>query len=454
MNTYILENKDNQYKNETYDPILEYDTVAPDDFVHAPAPDLYFKYSITDPITGEPLIDSETNLASTDFIAYSVEYEGEYCWTYNVYREEVEGLTTDYPELVNTWAPANAQNQFPQSYEQTWDFWVESYERDLDNGDLRFTCDIQTTYPTVRMNYDFDTGEYVVEEKPPFNVALSENIELYINDKYYGEVAPRMSNMFYTFNSDTFTFDYNERMKEPFEFTFTLDEDELGDEDIELQINSIKYLDDDISQSGDYNISRATDQTEQVVLSTDQTTMYNLQFENENSSKEVSIPYSWYLGQPIKYETFTFEKLFTNKYEYPTTTTDLLKVSYDNEVTNTFPQTDTEFIATVDIEGYPQTDFKVKKRFEGNDAILYIDEQMYYDYDEQQVKVGTSGGKYIDETGLILPWDDIVSGTITFTMVVHSYQDYTFNFNLQIGNSKKLRGDDGKYEVREVTNED
>lgn len=448
-------NQKNNYDQymESYIPEVEFYSYVPDDLMYAPAPDLWFKYSIKDPLTGGPLLDQRTNLVATDFIAYSVEYEGEYYWTYNVYMEEVDGYEPIKPEFANKWSPADSMNQFPQSFLNTWDVNIESYERNLNNGDLTVLTSFQTTYPFLSLDYDLNTNTYEVYESPSYGITGMDEARLRVNGnsiKYY------KPNRYYLFYDTTYfpelIVEYNEHAKEKHYFEFVVPNEEINNEDVEIKFTDTKILNRNpsIGNEDTANLLNYKPQIQKALIPINDNNAYNIKFNTSSNIKEVKIPYFWLNGEPNKYETFKFEKLFKNSYDYPTTTKDLLKVTYKADEEKLFPDIIESTSATVNIDGYPKDEFVLKKKYQNNSIIFYIDEQMYYDYENENVELGYSSDGFINENGLVLPWDDKVSGTINFSFESETYQKYNFNIELKIGNENYLRGSNGKYEIVEV----
>ncbi len=453
MNNLYNEQQEILSTPEKEKPELTFESYIPDDFLYAPEPDMWFRYSITDPVTGGPLLDSTTNLYATDFIAYSVEYEGEYYWTYNVYREEVPGLEPEEDSLymIDTYTPANSKILFPQSFEGAWNVNVESFERDLHDGDLSVTMSVQTEYPHLVIDsFDFDTGEYTVSEAPPYDLYLNETIYVFANNELVFEFYSYKEYLFYEILFP-FEIKYDESRKGKHEFTFDVDYSLFEDEDLELRFESYKtpeYSHPDIDD--EYVLVDSINQTERFVIPTNQETDFNISFEGTSLNKTVSIPYSWESGENNKWENFTFNKLFSNSYKYPTTTKDLIEVSYDSGDTSVFPENQLTSEATIKLDDGREFNLPIKKRYDGDKVVFYIDENMYYDYEQEKVFIGTSDGKFENEKGIVMPWDEVISGEIIFTFKVQSYKDYTFNFILEISDTNKLRGDNAKYEIEEI----
>lgn len=446
------QNKD-QREDNVFLPLIEFDSYIPDDFLHAPAPDMWYTYSVTDPVTGEYLFDPTANLLATDFIAYSVEYEGEYYWTYNVYYEEVEGVTPapGKEDLIGTYSPINNKMLLPQSMGESWDINVESVERDLSSGDVNVGMTIQTTFPTITISdFDLETGDYTVEERPSYYLGINEVFFVYANNNLILNQPLSLDYLFYDVTNllpPELTF--VEERKGVYDFNINVDYSLIQDDELELKIVS-KKAPKYIKPHDEYYIADSAEQVERFVIPTDQDSIYNVTFNGTDMNKTISIPYYWE-GEEKKWERFTFEKQFDNYYKYPTTTKDLLRVSYTDGVNNSFPDNEITSTLKIDIANYPIDEIELKKRYEGNDVIFYVDENMYYDYESETVVKGISeDGKFTNEKGIVLSWDEILNGELKFTFTATTYKDYTFNASLKIGNTNKLRGDDGKYEIEEV----
>ncbi len=453
---YIKNEKQIEYNEmpEAKDPVLSFESYVPDDFLYAPEPDIWYRYSISDPVTGGYIIDPTTNLYATDFIAYSVEYEDEFYWTYNVYREEVPGLEPKEgcEDLIDTYAPAETMMLLPQSMGNSWDVKIESYERDLNTGDLDIVASYKTEYPTLVIeNFDYVTHDYNVVERPPFDIYVDEGVYVYVNDEMVAHEYLYYSHLFYKIISlYPNEYEYDDSRKERHEAKLHVDYSLIEDDNLDLKIIFEKhpyYYEADGDDS--YLIADSTRQTERFVIPTNQDSTYNVNFEGTALNETISVPYSWE-DTDNKWEDFKFEKLFENVYEFPTTTKDLLKVTYSDGYTNTLPDNSIDSTATINIDEYPISEVEVKKRYEGDSVIFYIDEPMYYDYENEEVTQGTSSEKFENEKGLVMSWDKITEGEIEFTFSMTTYKTYTFNVSLRMGNSHKLRGDGGMYEIEEV----
>lgn len=439
---------------EEVTPILSFESYVPDDFIYAPEPDIWYRYSITDPITGGPIVDPSTNLYATDFIAYSVEYEGEYYWTYNVYREEVDGSDPleGSEELIDKYAPAESKILLPQSMGDTWNIEIESMERDLESGDIEVGVSFQTTYPFIEIaNYDLNTKEYDVIKSPSYDIGIKENYYIYANDELISDGSLFKEYLFYDIVS-VFPpeVEFDEESTKKHEVKFDIDYSLIDDKELELKIVSKKIPNYVYPLEGDYVLVDSTQQVERFVLPTNQDSLYNVSFDGTTTNETISIPYSWDGGENNKWEQFRFEKLFENTYKYPTTTKDLLMVSYTDGYTNEFPDNEIKTDLSIEIEDYPIETLPLKKRYDGDHLIFYVDENMYYDYQNEEIIIGESNGKFENEKGLVLPWDKITNGNLNISFSVKTYKEYTFNVQMKIGNLNKLRGDGGKYEIEEV----
>lgn len=443
----------NSKEQKEYLPILEFDSYIPDDFLHAPTSDIWFSYHIKDPITGEDLIDPTTNLQASNFVAYSVEYNGEYYWTYNVYYEEVDGLTPTpgSEDLIDKFSPVKSKIFLPQSMGESWNINVESVERNLSNGDIDLGLTIQTTYPTLMIDdYNINTGEYSVVERPSYDIDINENFYIYANNNLIFEQGLTLEYLFYELTS-MFPpeISFIEERKGVYDFELNIDYSLIQDDELELKIISEKtpsY----IEVNDEYLLADSADQTERFVIPTNQESFYNITFNGSSMNKTISIPYYWE-GVEKKWESFTFDKLFENYYKYPTTTKDLLRVSYSDGVNTTFPDNEISSTLKINIENYPVKEMQLKKRYEGNDVIFYVDDDMHYDYENEVVVNGVSDNeKFTNEKGIVLSWDEVLNGEIEFTFTATTYKEYMFDVKLKIGNTNKLRGNGGLYEIEEI----
>ncbi len=436
-------------------PEVTFDSYVPDDFIYAPEPDMWFRYSVKDPITGEPIRDPENGLYATDFIGYSVEYGDECYWTYNVYRESLYG---DEAKAGDEWmdgiySPGESKAVLPQSFLGYWNFEIESLERDVENGDIEMTMSIQTLYTTIEIT-DYGTGnhDYVVEELPPIDLYINEAILIYVNGELLSSEFYFKEYLFYEIVSfNPFEMRFVEERKDKLFFSIDLDYETFGEQDLEvLFLTEPTRKQVDSNSSGvDYLMPDSAIQQERKFVPISDNNNYEVSF-GTGLQNEILIPYLWN-GEYEKWEVITFEKLFTNKYKYPTTTKDLLKISYTDGYTNDFPESELESEALISIDGKDDIVIPISKRYEDDGVIIYTNQVMYYDYIEKTIKLGTSNGEFEDEQGIVMPWDEVVNGTIEFDFKIKTYKEYNFNITLKISDENKLRGKDGKYEIVEVS---
>ncbi len=429
----------------------------PSNFLHAEDEGLYFRYEIRDPVTGGYMYDENTGLYSTNYLAYSIEYEGDYYWTYNVYREVLD--SEDYSDKwVDKWLPANSIEQFPQTYFHAWDVGIEEIERNPSTGDLKVWLSEESLYtPFVLTSFDYETGDYEVELDPP-KLDMREDIQIKLNDKIImngeSEYFERdLNNLFWdpgetaASSDDIFTMEHANKHTQ----LFNLENEYINGEDTIITVSYYPKSDNKPSPDSDYKYEIRTDESSDLLIPTGKSREYDITFSDDLDSKKIYIPTHWVGGEVTEMSEFKFDKLFANKYIYPDVITrDLISMEYGDGITNVFPMNGMSLYATLYMDGYDKVDLKIDKRLEGGIGVVYIDEITYYDYQNEKVVFGTSNGTYEDCQGLVLPWDEVSNGKIELTVITNTYDDYKFNFELKIGSANKLRGPGGKYEIRRI----
>ncbi len=485
---YFKQYNDNLIKdkeNSEVLPNIEFLDYMPDDFVKAPAPDLIFHYAITTP-DGEYLWDQSYLTPTVDFIGYSIEDDGEYYWTYSTksivpnFGEIKDWHASDWNQPWEMpfydgeyYLPIVHEYLLPQTYLGKWKFTIESIERNLINNDIDFIFRVDNNYPKHNIIVNPKTGERTIINKPSPYFTLFESDSIIVDGETIEEKPYFLDpEMFYDADDITGDLAFKPNKDNYGEFEYTLSHEKVG-EKINIEFIS-KYsegvqdwrrygessYEDEVygeydwyePDDKDYLIINEADQITKVEIDPSVNTTYNINFINDNS-KQIKVPYAMYMGSPSKSEVFTFTKLFENSYEYPTTTTDLLRLDYTDGANTSIAHMDDGINATYSINNVRGNVLPIKKRKEGNSIIFYVDEAMYYDKDNEAVILGEAANDendYINEKGIVLPWDEPSSGTIEFTVNLNTYQDYTFNFELKIGSKNPLRGKDGKYEVKEI----
>ncbi len=449
----LIEQQPNIY-NKSYTaniPNLEFESYIPDDFFYAPDEGLSFKYMITSPLNGDYIDDINYGGTVIDYMAYSIEKDGKYYWTYNVYEVPNSETPPENMSLMNKWLPAMWYWQLPQSYQSggEWDFWIDSALRNPNNGSLDISIGYKTNYPIYAI---------VGNTSNIYNVH-----PLFITPDIYAEISGDYikSNMFLFKDSTNFQlfykmkfsggsiyleeiFDYDGQNKIDINIPWSVYEGNKVNLAIKISKDNRIY-----NIEGEDNIVWPNDEiTYQLSIPGVYDVEYDVYFDKDEVVK-IEIPYSYSDGEYVGNETYSFQQLFDSKYKYPTTTRDLLKVDYEGMGTNIIPSYLTSPKAKVKINNYPEFEVNLKTRLESDSLIIYSDQEMFYDYDNESIVLGISSGKYENENGIVLPWDQISSGTITFTFETESLSTNTFNIKLNIGNTNKLRGVGGKYEVIE-----
>ncbi|NQX83426.1 MAG: hypothetical protein HRS50_01770 [Mycoplasmataceae bacterium] len=165
---------------------------------------------------------------------------------------------------------------------------------------------------------------------------------------------------------------------------------------------------------------------------------------------------------PIKYdgesneysfEEINLEKKFDDKFNYPTTINNLVDFYYDDNTTEFIPANIIIDYSIIEMVGYYDEELVIDVFHKENKYQFLNNTPMYYDEEINQVKKGNSGGKYLDEKGIVLPWDiSNNEGVIKFNIKFKTYYNYKINLTLKIGNILSLRGEEGRFEFIEVNN--
>ncbi|BDU67568.1 MAG: hypothetical protein TYPL_2210 [Candidatus Tyloplasma litorale] len=370
----------------------------PDDFIYAPNKNLSYDFNVLDSLGNEIF-------SNYDFHGYSIEYEGEFYWVN--YIEDENGNI--YPDifLIN-----------PIYNLARWNLNIKSITRDLKNDKMIIEYNIQP------LRHFFLVGgnenDLKIYDAIPYYL---DSINIYWNSK----------RIFYWY----FNIYYNQAKPDGYSRSYEVTgEDVYKDNTLTLVAKS------DFNFNINGNKNYVKDYTQTIFIDSGINMYYDIEFIDDES---VIIENPYLYNEETKTEKITFTKLFNNTYEYPQTTVDLLKLEYSDDDLSILPILNSSFYeAKININGYENNDIKIKVREENNSYIFYVDDQMYYDQSECIVKDGVTD-KYINENGIVLPWDESSSGKITFTFDLYAHQPYEFNINLNIGSNNSLRGENGKY---------
>lgn len=484
-----LEEVDGQYLSYSLDEGYN----IPDNFFYAEDENLMFEYNVKDPYTGENVRieiedDDEEGVFHTfyvtDFLGYSIEFEGEYYWTYSVHYSETPE-DTEFDGTNTYWTTSDMEEwMVPTSVYGYWDLDVAEYESNLydDGGTAKLNFQVQAPFLRVKEFYisDGEIVDYKISRKPPTYYTIDDSFKIYINDVQVPTSRLKINNEWVTeseltlYNSvgiagdeisniDGETFipaDPDLMAVKEIEIELTQEEIENG---AEIRVESTPSQNKFYTQiqNGDYTYDQYRETDKKVWLSYEVENSYDVDFRN-STTEVITIPYHWKDGEEYEFEKFTFNKLFENKYEYPQTTKDLLSIEYSkgSKTNLEVPDMNTKVEATLNIDDQDPIDLNVKYKLGDstniNEVLFYIDETSYYDYENQELVIGESQGKYDDKDGLMLPWDTIVTGTIDFEIQTYDEEGevkYTFDTSLPIGNEKELRGVGGKYTIEEMTHE-
>ncbi len=460
---YLIEKNENLNKENVenysfeYDlPVVEFESYIPNDFVYAPSPGMSYKYSIKNP-SGYNLYDTVKGLEVDDYMAYSViGGDGECYWTYYVHYSGSQTPNPGYEEYKDAWVPAHSEFYFPQTFIEPMVFELKSAQRGLLTQEFIMDVYFRANYPPANIyEYPMGSGDYYLDNNYPYFINLLSSSEVKVNNSLFSD---------FSWDADWEGFMY-------FKFAFGKDEKSIvmkpvdffyGDNTIHVRVPKEEHGGDKFKLTLETNYDTSYKDTingglvtslKQVnydlIVPLGEYSYYSMNFDDDNLVSEVKIPYA-YNESGLKNEVYTFEKLFVNSYDYPTTTKDLLKISYSDGYSNELPDIDIDDTATLKINGYPEMEINIIERIKDNSLIISAEENMYYDYENEEVVFGLSSGKFENEVGIVLPWDEKVSGTIEFNIVSNTNVPRTFNFKLEIGSNNTLRGPGGKYEIREV----
>ncbi|NOQ50220.1 MAG: hypothetical protein GQ557_00950 [Mycoplasmataceae bacterium] len=188
-------------------------------------------------------------------------------------------------------------------------------------------------------------------------------------------------------------------------------------------------------------------ETEKYLISNNRSSEYQIDFTSGLSTKVV-LPIGIRNDQ-IEYETFTFEKLFSNDINSPQELDQLLKITYNDPMNQLSPSLINVIDAEVSFEhGYNQNYYFETKITspELNTFIISVDDNFYYNESSRTVFQGESA-QYDSTNSVIIPWDYANnSGEINLTIEISTYDDLVFNFALPISNELSLSGEtDSKY---------
>ncbi len=454
---------------EAYLPRVIFDDYKPDDLYYAPGPGLEFTYRIVDK-DGNNVPDPWVAADIEAFRARSYEDNGEYYWMYETYKvpheftkDENMRIPENSEHYWNRWASSFAEITYPQSYLKKYNIELNSFTRLIESensgeGGILVKGEINHNFNAYRNIYDPETREWKEGLYGNNKIDNYDTLSAYVNDTLIYEEELSIDSLYHYNKIETSkarpNYVFNPHLVEPNKFEFIIPEEEAFDQ-IVLEFASVSPPRQDMTIYNGDNIYESAPQSSVYVISADQPSTYNIDFMFDQYISTVEIPYDFYMGIPLNSEVFTMTKLFENQYKYPTTTNDLIKLDYQRGVSQQPPViTDTIISAELDIPGVEPTSIEVKKRYEGNSVIFYVDENMYYDDESELVYIGKTEDGPINEKGLVLPWDTASKGTIKFTFHIDSFQEYEFNVELKVGNERPLRGNGGKYEIDGVEYEE
>ncbi len=465
MNYYVDWNEMDY--NEKYDPVLRYEDYIPDDFLIAPGPNLEYTYYITDPIYNELLYDLKYDLAPDALRARSEYIDNQYRWIYEAHwsfpMEWLGGPDNEYLDLLDTWSTPTSQELYPQTVSGEWDFDIVGAKRDLITGGVTLKIKIESNYPSYGNWYNKETGKTELSFTPNPELRNTQFLSLYIND----DTTP-----LYT---------YNMQEHRPDNFLFFKKEGEnFWDQELVYvpEWNQPKYIEVEIPPEmsydplyvnvsaieqkkeitgpgphvNDVDVYRRPNTSENFIIPLKQQNNFEVNFINSDTCT-ISVPYEIRDGVVTKKEEFKFKKLF-NQYKYPTTTRDIFSLEYSKGSGPEIPaHFNNEYKAKVDINGVNTSEVTIKTRVEGGRLIFSIDDHMYYNTDKKVVEKGITNEGYLNEEGLVLPWDYSSKGTIKFEVELQTHQTYTFDVNMSVGSERPLRGKGGEFQFVEVSNE-
>lgn len=385
----------------------------PSDLLYAQNSDLHFEYEVIT-ATGD-------KCKHFDFFGDSYEYDGKYYWiNYIVWHNKEnsigEPLITPPPLAMS-----------PIYSCERWKISIKSIERIYGSEEIDIDLNLSPIeHYFLLTNY---RGELEIFDVVP---KIDEYFDILLN----GEI---ISENIYIYK------DYNEFPHEGFDFNLIISGDEVFKNNV-ISVNSTSNVIDWHEGTGEFK-TYPMDLSRKIIIESNLTSMYELYF-IENNEFTIENTFGYY-NNTKKIEKITFTKLFNNEYEFPTTTNDLLKMTYYNSDNLSFPIiNENEIQGTIKINGYENNEINIKTRIEDESYIFYTDDQMFYDQDSEIVRDGESKNNF-NENGLVLPWDYSSSGTIEFSFNFFTYQPYNINVILEIGNENPLRGENGKYQIIE-----
>lgn len=373
----------------------------PEDLVYATGENLHFDYFVYD--------DNGNNVRPNfDFYAdsYKIENTNDYVWSYFFeYNEETYHTPGKY-------VPGYQDNRVH--------FKINNISRNIQSDSMLIDLDI-VYRPLFYPDYIEGYG-WIMQTVYDFDNQL---IDIYINDELYEE-----------FELDV---DYygNENIEN---FQFEISGDVVFD-NIDMVINTTTNND------KDYHGEVIN---EQFLIQSDINEFLDIDF-NDTQKYEIIRPISYdYVNKEYEYEYLTLSKLFPNTYKYPTTTKNLMTMKYWNDVENLELSIPNSIEAEITSDFYNVENIEIKTNYDStnNEWMFYIDESFYYDELNQEIVSGKSNF-YLNENGLVLPWDKSSKNSIYFELNTKGYTPYNFRINLSFANQFSLRGKNGKYEIKE-----
>lgn len=157
-------------------------------------------------------------------------------------------------------------------------------------------------------------------------------------------------------------------------------------------------------------------------------------------------------GTNSKKETISFTKIVKDIEDYPKTINQLFKMEYriDGELTNLKISENIE--AQIYMNGINEEYIKIDIDNESEGIYVFeINTLMYYDQENKVVEEGSSYGEYLDESGLVIPWDyEDNRGQIKFNLSIKTYTPMNFKFEINFGNENRLRGEGGEFYFSQI----
>ncbi len=433
-------NKIEREQDDTWWPQVVGD--IPDSLFYAPEPGLEYTYQVV----GEDgiNIDYSAYVSSVELKAKSYEYNGEYYWAYLQKVQYYDWVEPEDREYEDVWVSTDRQFFNLAFQEYRYIGGVDSIEKNIDDQSTKVTFYFQPiiTPFTVIENKEGETT--IIDE--PSEMRIDEHLSLKID----GEEVYHKT--FIHFQSNDPDPDYNITYSDMryIDAVIPVDNEnqytEFVIESTAGQVLSSYGIDEY------YNYWPLNDWKRNYIANFENDSDVNVSFDDTLSSKYY-IPYK-YGPDGMKYEEYSFTKMYSNKYDYPTTTQELMTLEYTDGEYETELVLPREIEAKISIDNYEDENITIKTKKidnERNKYMFYIDDEMYFDQYSGIVKDGRNNdGNNFTETGLVLPWDSSNEGIISFDFSLDTYQTNDFHVELRIGNKNPLRGSGGKFEIEEI----